>query len=64
MPYKSVKDLPAQIKVLPNTAQQIFLRVFNRAIKKYTEEEAFKIAWSIVKNFYQKNKAGKWEKVK
>lgn len=54
MPYKSVKELPPQIKVLPPAAQRIWLRVFNTAIKTNSEEVAFKIAWSVVKQQYTK----------
>ena len=64
MPYKSLKDLPDQVKDnLPHHAQEIFKEAFNSASKEYDEEEtAFKVAWSAVKNDYEKNDGGKWVK--
>ena len=64
MPYKSIRDLPVTVKVLPYSAQRLFLRVFNQAIKdKKTEEEAFSLAWGVVKRFYSKE-GNKWVKIK
>lgn len=64
MPYKSLKDLPDQVKDnLPHHAQEIFKEAFNSASKEYDEEEtAFKVAWSAVKNDYEKNDGGEWVK--
>jgi len=64
MPYSKISELPAQVKVLPRLAQQMWMRVFNRAVKTNSEEAAFKIAWSVVKQFYKKIKDGKWIKKK
>ena len=60
MPYKSIEELPEKIrKVLPKKAQELFLRVFNKAYEKYDEATAFKVAWAVIKKKYIK-KNGKW----
>lgn len=47
MPYKTIDELPDQVKKLTTEQQQTFLGAFNSAIKDgKTEEEAFKIAWA------------------
>lgn len=50
MPYKTISDLPKNVKhVLPKHAQEIF-------------KEAFNSAWSAVKKKYKKNESsGQWE---
>lgn len=53
-PYKTVKDLPSQVKVLPSRAQSIWMRVFNDAYPK-GEDYARKVAWSVVKKLYRKS---------
>jgi cation transport regulator len=62
MPYNSNNDLPASIRDhLPEHAQTMFREAFNNAHKQYgTEEQAFKVAWSAVKQKYEKNSEGKW----
>lgn len=62
MPYRSVNDLPESVKNnLPHHAQEIFKEAFNSAAKQYDDEEtAFKVAWSAVKNDYEKNDKGVW----
>jgi cation transport regulator len=70
MPYKSISDLPDNVRdVLPKHAQEIFQEAFNSAFDEYKErgaegreETAFKVAWSAVKKKYRKDeKTGKWE---
>lgn len=70
MPYKSINDLPDNVRdVLPRHAQEIFQEAFNSAFDEYAErgpegreETAFKVAWAAVKKKYRKNeKTGKWE---
>lgn len=64
MPYSSISQLPSEVKNLPEYGQRIFLRAFNTAFKKYRDEEkSFKIAWSAVKQVYEKTQNG-WEKKK
>lgn len=65
MPYKKNKDLPKSITDnLPKEAQTLFRTVFNSAYEQYDEEEtAFKVAWSVVKTKYRKNKQGIWEAI-
>jgi len=60
MPYKTINELPARIrKVLPKKAQELFMKVFNKAYEKYDEATAFKVAWAAVKRKFVK-KDGKW----
>jgi cation transport regulator len=62
MPYKTLNDLPDAVKDnLPHHAQEIFKEAFNSASEEYKEEEtAFKVAWSAVKNKYEKDGDGNW----
>ncbi|MDR7072076.1 ChaB family protein [Fictibacillus barbaricus] len=62
MPYDSLKDLPEGVKDnLPHHAQEIYKEAFNSALDEYKEEEtAHKVAWSAVKNKYEKSDSGKW----
>lgn len=74
MPYKTVDDLPDDVKgVLPHHAQEIFKAAFNNAYDEYKdpderrgdesrEEVAFKVAWSAVKHEYEKGPDGQWHK--
>ncbi|MCL6436230.1 MAG: ChaB family protein [Leptolyngbyaceae cyanobacterium HOT.MB2.61] len=52
MPYKTNRDLPANIRDLLSEAAQNFYRVaFNSALQWYGEEsKAHQIAWSAVRN--------------
>jgi len=73
MPYNELKDLPESVRsVLPVHAQEIYLAAFNNAWSEYRkaedrqgdasrEEVAHKVAWSAVKQSYEK-KEGKWQK--
>lgn len=73
MPYDSISDLPDSVKdSLPEKAQEIFLASYNNAWEKYKdpddrkgdasrEEVAFKVAWSAVKQKYEK-KGDTWQK--
>jgi len=62
-PYENIDELPSSIKeTLPIAAQIIFIKAFNNAVKEgNSEENCFKIAWSAVKNKYEK-KNDKWIK--
>lgn len=66
MPYDSIQELPDSVKDnLPHHAQEIFKEAFNSASKEYKEEEtAFKVAWSAVKQKYEKNDNDHWVKKK
>lgn len=65
MPYNDISDLPDGVKNnLPKKAQKIFLESFNSSFERYSEERAFKIAWSAVKKSYHKNEKGRWVKNK
>ncbi|WP_223701555.1 ChaB family protein [Sutcliffiella deserti] len=64
MPYDSLKELPDSVKDnLPKHAQEIYKEAFNSASDQYDEEEtAHKVAWSAVKNKYEKNDNDNWVK--
>jgi cation transport regulator len=74
MTYKTLADLPDSVKhVLPKHAQEIYLEAYNNAWKQYDqpeerlenrsrEETAHRVAWSAVKQTYEKNEStGKWK---
>ena len=73
MPYSNLSDLPSEVrKALPEHAQEIFLAAYNSAWEQYKdpedresddtrEEVSFAVAWSAVKNVYEK-KSGEWVK--
>jgi len=65
-PWDNIDELPKSIReVLPVGAQIIFLKVVNKALEDgKSEEEAFKIAWTAVKEKYRKPKDNekKWQK--
>jgi len=72
MPYSTISELPDSVKnVLPKHAQDIYKEAFNSAWDEYQdpedrrgdadrEETAHKVAWSAVKNSYEKGDDGKW----
>jgi len=72
MPYKTTNELPDSVQhVLPKHAQDIYKEAFNSAWDEYKkpddrrgndsrEEVAHKVAWSAVKNSYQKGQDDKW----
>jgi cation transport regulator len=74
MPYKSVSELPDSVQnVLPAHAQDIYKEAFNSAWDEYKdpddrrddasrEEVAHRVAWSAVKNVYEKGEDGSWHK--
>jgi cation transport regulator len=67
MPYKSIEDLPENVRhCLPKKAQKIYLEAFNHAFIQYKnrkdqEVTSHKIAWSTVKKKYVKDLEGKWK---
>jgi cation transport regulator len=72
MPYDRLSDLPDSIKdSLPKHAQEIYKEAYNSAWDEYKdaddrrgdssrEETAHSVAWSAVKNEYEKNDNGDW----
>ena len=72
MPYPSVDDLPDPVQEnLPRHAQEIYKEAFNSAWDEYKdadkrrgdasrEETAHKVAWSAVKDKYEKGNDGDW----
>jgi cation transport regulator len=74
MPYDKKNDLPEQVQDnLPSHAEEIFKEAYNNAYEQYKdpddrdgddsrEEVAFKVAWSAVKQKYEKNENGDWVK--
>lgn len=67
MPYASIDDLPAPIRIhLPLHAQEIYRAAFNGAWVRYRdngsfrrEEIAHRVAWAAVKRRYVK-RGGQW----
>lgn len=71
MPYRNIADLPDSAKTsLPRHALEIHLAAFNHAWDQYQsaedrhgdasrEEVAHKVAWSVVKQKYEK-KGDEW----
>ena len=72
MPYDKISDLPDQVKDhLPEHGCEIFLAAFNNAWEQYEdpedrrggqsrEETAYQVAWSAVKEVYEKDENGEW----
>lgn len=72
MPYSKTTELPDQVKnALPSDAQDIYKEAYNSAYEQYKdpedrrgdadrEEVSHKVAWSAVKNKYEKNDNGEW----
>lgn len=72
MSYNTLSELPDQVKDnLPNHAQEIYKEAFNSAWEQYEDKEdrrgnesreevAHKVAWSAVKNSYEKSEDGSW----
>lgn len=67
MPYQQLDDLPGGVtNNLPKHAQEIYKAAFNSALKQYeeeynTEEIAHRVAWSAVKEKYEKH-GDSWRK--
>jgi cation transport regulator len=63
VPYKNIEDLPKSVKILPKEAQQLFLKLLNKALEQYdTEEQAFAVAWDVVKKKWKKQ-GDEWVKM-
>lgn len=74
MPYKTRSSLPDNVtNVLPAHAQDIFKEAFNSAWEEYAkpsdrkdsdsrENTARRVAWSAVKQHYEKGADDKWHK--
>lgn len=74
MPYDSLKELPDSVRDnLPKHAQEIYQEAYNSAWEQYKdpedrrgdasrEETAHRVAWSAVKDKYEKDGSGNWTK--
>ena len=68
MPYKNNSDLPDRVRDnLPRHAQEIYREAYNNAWDQYQDRDdregrAHAVAWSAVKEVYEKNDDGKWVK--
>ena len=72
MPYNNNSDLPENVSnVLPDHAQDIYRESYNSAYEQYKdsedrqgdadrEETAHRVAWSAVKQKYEKGDDGDW----
>jgi cation transport regulator len=72
MPYDKRSELPDQVRQnLPKHAQDIYKEAFNSAWEQYAdpddrrgdasrEETAHRVAWSAVKEEYEKDENGNW----
>ncbi|WP_407353815.1 putative cation transport regulator ChaB [Luteimonas sp. R10] len=72
MPYHSIAELPDNVRDhVPKHAQEIYKEAFNSAWEQYDkpgerrgdasrEETAHKVAWSAVKDKYEKGDDGDW----
>jgi cation transport regulator len=73
VPYNNLKDLPESVRhALPKHAQEIYLAAFNNAWENYKDEQdrrgdasrddvAHRVAWSAVKQSYEK-KGETWQR--
>lgn len=69
MPYSKLSDLPKGVRSsLPHHGQEIYRAAFNNAYDEHDdkatderEQTAHRIAWSAVKNVYEKDSRG-WHK--
>lgn len=65
MPYDKTSELPDSVRDnLPDGAQEIYLKAFNSAWDEYSDRDdrdatAHKVAWSAVKQSYEK-RDGAW----
>ena len=61
-PYKSIKDLPKNVKNSLNLElQRVYLKVFNNAYQTYENDTmASRVAWNLIKKIGRKGKDGKW----
>lgn len=74
MPYDTLNELPEPVRnVLPLHAQEIYQAAYNSAWEQYDEpherrgdatreETSHSVAWSAVKNSYEKGENGKWHR--
>jgi len=74
MPYDTISQLPDAVRDnLPKHAQEIYKEAYNSAWDDYAdpddrrgddsrEEVAHKVAWSAVKNEYEKDADGQWRR--
>ncbi|MFI2812572.1 MULTISPECIES: putative cation transport regulator ChaB [Microbulbifer] len=74
MPYRNRNELPESVRnVLPEKAQDIYKEAFNSAWEEYArpedrregksrEEAAHAVAWSAVKQKYEKGGDGNWHR--
>ncbi len=64
MVYKDISELPESVrKVLPESAQRMFMDIVNNSLKEYNGDEAkaFATAWSVIGKKYEKGKDGIWQ---
>lgn len=74
MPYNRIEELPDSVRNnLPEHAQEIYKEAFNSAWDQYAdpddrrddasrEETAHRVAWSAVKDEYEKDSNSEWKR--
>ncbi|GEM_PF-4418652 len=64
MNFRNTYELPARMqRYMPKSAQQTYVKTFNRALDVYGEEEqAYATAWGVVKQDYERDETGRWVK--
>jgi cation transport regulator len=72
MPYTTIQDLPDRVRdSLPKHGEEIYIAAFNSAWDDYKdkddrrgddsrEEVTHKVAWTAVKQKFEKNEQGEW----
>jgi cation transport regulator len=75
MPYQTITELPESVQnSLPRHGQDIYKDAFNSAWNEYKdpskrrgdadrEETAHRVAWSAVKERYEKDEDGRWRAI-
>lgn len=59
----TIDELPPSVKRLPSVGRQMYMRVYNRAIKVNSHRKATDAAWNVVRQFYKKGTKGQWRKI-
>lgn len=61
-PISKTDELPILVKSLPSAGREMWRIIYNRVSKRMPTQQAKREAWTVVKQFYKKNKKGKWQR--